>query len=366
MKLEQIKKEVEKKVALKSNEWENTVTEFKEEIKSWGTKPEDVEKLLVNKIFQTYKKQLMGNGEVYEGIVLGIGDVTDYGATKLYDKIIKRWELGDEAIRHSMIINGEISSDKEPLWCKENTKAVWKYERDGILKSEKDRIIDLKREKQKPIIGIFKKTDNGDETYHKTTIVLNGDRTDIEIPRYKLVRIQLTGKMNEETGAYYLYANKDSEFVVIKEEELSYNEYSNLINQYYKDETIDFEIAEDIPKLSNLSDKRFCFLKNAIVISWFSQEDKTKSNIMSIGSPQFGFDEESSITCWVPQYENEPMEGYGQVIVCGNPSSNLDGKLFLNCMGIFNSIKIEKPKPIIPEVKKENIEQIQPENKQVW
>ena len=54
-----------------------------------------------------YKIQTMRSGEPYEGIILAISEVTDYGAKNKYDQIKLKYSKNDSEGKRKMIANGE-------------------------------------------------------------------------------------------------------------------------------------------------------------------------------------------------------------------------------------------------------------------
>jgi hypothetical protein len=354
MNIQELKTIVKEKLTLKEGEFEKLITEATEAIEAFDIRAEQKEDAIVNKVFATLRKQLMNPSVVYEGIVLGVGSVTDFGAKKIYDKIKEKYNLGDETIKQTMIESGEIDAEGNPLWCSDNTKVSWRYQdKDFSLKPANQRKIHPEKEKQRSVLGIFGKFSEGAEPNYKIAYInLKDDKLDIDVPKFQICKVRLGGKLDEPNNCYYLNSTSVTEFIPCTDKELAYEEISEVIRTYFDDENIiDLENIDDQRKLLTAKDKKTVFFTNALCIR-ATEIDSGFSNVIDIGSADLGFNGEGDnlITCWMPKDIRLPPEGLGKNIVIGRVSMSED-KIFVNVTSLYSQIKIDIPKEIKPEEK---------------
>ncbi len=346
-KLEELKNKIKEKVTLKEGEWElnlkEVIAEVDKMLESFPTaRPEDREKMIYNRVYTFYKRQLSSSAKTYEGIILGVSDITDFGAKNTYNRITEKWKIADDLIKKDMIDSSEVNANGEPLWNSDNSFAEWKH----------GKKIEPEKERQRQLVALMKSED--DAGYKIANINLRFDKLNIEIPKFQLIKARLNGKYNEDKELYYLNSAAVTEFIAIKEDVLTYIEYNQLVDEYFKESTYDLNAEADLSKLKSMTNKRLVFVKNGIPTR--CTETSGRSNVVEISSGSMGFDDDDSISCWVSKDEELPVEGFGEVIVCGNPGER-DGKLFLNTMSIFSSINIPKPQDF-PETEEEQKDEV--------
>ena len=360
----QLKEMIAKKIPIEESEWEQVIVEAEKESKEMGVSDEDREKDVCNKIFAKFRKKLMNPAFLCEGIILGVSDITDFGAQKKYDELKEQYNLGDEGIKQSMINSGMIDSEGNPLWFEGNCNVEWKYkDKDGNLKSASQRKINPKLEQSRQAIGLLRvKDDKNNIGYKKAFISIQSNKIDMEIPEHKKIEINLAGKFDEERDCYFLRTTSTSYAKIVKEEKISQKEYEDILDKYFTNEIFDLSKSEDISKLSSINEKNLVFLKNGVVITVFPT-DEGKNNIVGVGSIALGFDEEGIITCFVPENLPLPPEGTSDLIISGRPSIS-DNRIIINVLNIFSKHEFIKPEKIEPEPI--SVEKSQPTNDESW
>ncbi len=362
MNKDEFKKTVDANLTLAEGEfdklWGEKEIEAKEMLQTTDT--EQIQKTTLNKLYVFLSKQLASTAEVYEGIIFGFGDITDFGAEKKYKKIKENWELGNEDIRKSMIENNEVDESGNPLWCEENSpKGPWKYQDDKKkLLPANQRKIDLEREKQRQGLLIAKK--NGEEKYFKTMMTLWTDKLDIEITPFKKVKFRATGNLRD--NVYKLNSASVTEFVVLNDENVPSSDLNDLVGKYFTDNIVDLNETSLSDWMTTHENERIVILKNCVPTR-VTLTDASKSNVVNIGNPSLGFEDDSLITCWVPNsYSMNVAEGDSDVIVFGNVNKGLDGKISVNTYSFYNPNDFVKPKPVEAEEKQEEVK----EEKKKW
>lgn len=348
MNLEELKKKLESSVAFAPDEFEKVVTESKTEIQEYGITGDKAEKMLVNMVFSKYRKQLSDNSELLEGIVIALGDVTDFGTKKKYDEAMTAWNNADEDIRNVLVERGEFSPEGQPLWNKENTKQEWRYkDKDGNTKSVKERIMNPDLEKQRQGIAIMKKVNGDDKTARVCYITLRHNKLDITCPMFKVVTCKFNVGEDDDKTCYYLRSTNSTSFVAKTDEKISYEELEQLCHQYLKSVTVDM-MEDGSNKVKTLTQEKIVVIKN--VTPHRCTITEKRSNVMEISEMDINAE---PITCWVPKHLPLPAEGFDGVVVIGRANEN-DGRLFVQVLGLYNTIELEQPKAIPnPEEKDE-------------
>jgi len=350
MNKQEFKEMVEKKIPMKDGEFEKLWEQHSAEATKLGVEGADLEKVTINKLFAYFSKQLRNPAETYDGIVIGAGDVTDYGATKTFNKVKEMWDIGNEEIRKNMIETGQVDSDGTPLWNAENTKAKWKYQTEDQngqtkLKPIELRKIDLARERQRNCILVAKKKDDAD--FRKTFLTLYGDKVESNVPIGIKVQFRATGKDAE--GTYRLNSGAVTEFVEQTTDIIPHAELLQLLNKYFAAETFDLNEKPLSQWMEENPNSKVAIMKGVTVTSVLLTKEGSKSNVANVGSLMSGFEEAEQITCWIPKsIEVNIAEGDGDVVVIGQPFKGAENITF-NAFGFFNPNKFVKPQPVTPE-----------------
>lgn len=346
MNKEEFKQMVTKKVALQEGEFEKLWQEKLTEATGFGVEEAGREDFAINNLFAYFKRQLSTKADKYEGLILGVGDATDFGATRTFNNAVAKWNQANDEVRKAMVESGEADSTGAPLWHAANTKAAFKYQDNkGELKNLNLRKIDLERERQKHIIMIARK--EGATDFKEARMTLYGDKADLVVPVGKKVNFQATGKLMDET-VYRLNSVAITTFIA-GAEVVPHMEVLDLMNKYFDLHTFDLNTQNPDEWLSENADKKPVFIKNANIMNVIPSTGE-KSHLVKFSA--FSFEEEAKvITCWVPSdYVLNVAEGQSGVTVVGNLNKHKEtGDLSMNGMGFFNPNKMMIPEPIKPE-----------------
>ena len=341
-KFAELKQKIGAKIDLKEGEFEAKFEEMKKEVSALGIPADKVNQMALTRAAVSYRKVLSSNAEMFEGTILGFGRSTDFGASRTFESIKDTWSKGDETVRKIMIEKGECDSEGNPLWCKENTKATFKYQdNDGNPLPIERRRIDLEAEKQRSGVLIVKK--EGEDKSYRANMVLKREKLNIPIPALKRkVKFRAVGKLVE--GVYKLYSEQTTEFNVLDEADITEDELKGIAREYFSDCVLDLDSQKPMEWVAENPDKRDILVVNALVT-----RVPVGGNPIEIGHLDSMFDEEGIITCWIPStYELNVAESQNGIIAIGQVAGK-EEKMSINLYSFFNPNGYEKPQPLGPE-----------------
>lgn len=348
MDFEKFQNDVKEKLQFSDEEWQGKIDEVKEEMKAFDFNEAQLEQSWPSRVYSKYRKQLLSNAKLYEGMLLSASEPTDFGAARLKKSIEEKFKISDDEMKQQMIDEGVVDASGNPCWHPDYGGAKWKHTDDkGNLRDASERIIVPEREIQQPCWGLFAEMKDGKATtFHKARVTLYGDKIDKDVPLFRKVRVRLNGKFDDERKAYSLNSASVTEFAPTGDEELKYEEYIKILDKYFPDNILNLESDDVMDLLKGATDKSPLFITNALAIR--VAETSGRSNVMEIASMAFGLDEDKqNVTCWVPKHIPLPPEAMGQMIVCGRLGAS-EGKYTVNVDSVFNKLKIKRPAPVAP------------------
>jgi len=318
----------------------------------------ELEDMAIQRVYTMYARKNLSMAIEYEGILLNYGSITDFGARGKYNEIKEKFDSGDDVIKRSLYDAGFVNTEGDPLWNKENAP-IWRItNKEGDLLSTDDRIMKPEKELRRQAIGIFKGPE--DKQYIGSTVNIYG-KGDVEIPVKTKIKIKLTGKLDEKTGLYKLSTSiEHSDFERVNDEVLSYTDYLDMINTYFKDYVFDFNVDTFKNWLVKNEDHPLVFVINGNVARAFSPDDSTKDNVITLVNIN---NKEESLSCFTSRKVELPQEMTGNIIVAGSRVTGDSTKGYLlNTVDLMTKYKPKKHEEIKPEEGKEET----PKEKPSW
>lgn len=340
------------KTKITEEEFNKQYKEFEEEMKSRGVEESKLEQYTVGRMQAYYKKILKSNASVFEGIIIGMSNINDFGAQKKHDLIVEQYRMANSELKQTMIETKQVRVEGEsiiPLY--DSSSPSFKAGKDIVPSAERQRKVLMlvkESEEQRNPIPAF--------------LYLQGESVDLDLPFFTMVQFHAIKRKKSTEEFYHLSSTENNTFNVSEEtERIPYDAMSSMIQKHF---------PNNLTTLNNLGEwhqqhmdnyDRFAIVKGNV--SRLTMTDEGKSNVLELDSLELEWDQDP-ITCWLDENININFsEGAMDVIVIGSTSQNQETMdISMNVFGILvrdddlvdevpepvTTNKIEKPEPNEP------------------
>jgi len=332
------------KTTIKKEDLEKLWNEVVEEVKHRGVPEADIEKYAVNRLHAYVKRELSSPAVKLEGYVLGLTDITDYGAQRMYDEAKALYEANPQ----QAINEGVVDAEGNPIY----TKPEWR----------KGQIIKPEESKGRTAILLAKR--EGEENFKKAFLKLAGDKINLEIPLFTPVIFRANMSQKSTDDLLLLNSSTVTEFQATGEmlDDLT-PIISDLKRCFGENMVTPSELKEW--HLKNQDDiNRVAIIKATISDLRFTRDD-VRSNILELDDINMGLDPDDieRITCWVPkEFKINFKVGTPDVIIVGRTGMDENENINVNAYGIWcpkiwrngdhepepingdNQVEVEQPK----------------------
>src|SRR3990167_10874531 len=111
----------ENKLSLREGEFEKLWQE--EEAKAVNVASEKKDMYIVGQLFAEFNQRARSKAEEFFGVVLGVSDVTDFGASKIFNTMKASWEKANDETKKVLLTSRQYDAEGNPLWHNANTKS---------------------------------------------------------------------------------------------------------------------------------------------------------------------------------------------------------------------------------------------------
>ncbi|MFC1754491.1 hypothetical protein ACFL96_14040 [Thermoproteota archaeon] len=321
---------------------EDAWKEKEEEVKKSGyDKPEEVEFMTMRKVDLYFRKQTSSRDAVGVSIiVLGHGNITDYGAGKHYEKARKMFEQDPQRA----VLEGYTNEQGVPLW------------KDSKIANRNGKPIFVDKEKRRSVYCLARRPE--DTTWKVGMLGVSGKALASKLEMGKLYEtVVIIGKATMEKwngDRLIMYSTDTSEFKNPKE---APEKIRDMVDKYCNDIGIKFSDIETQARTENAG---FFVVKANIVKS--SESMPGISNRMILSNPdELFFDEDTQLTGWVD--EDVPLSVVDEALDVyvfadartymkkDNDTGQEEEAIQLNVFGFFATdeyIKTEENTPALP------------------
>lgn len=317
-------------------------SEKEEEVKKSGyTKPEEVEFMTMRKVDLYFRKQTSSRDAVSANIiVLGFGNITDYGASKKYDEAKKMFEQDSQ----KAVIEGYTNEQGVPLW------------RESKIANRNGKPIFVDKEKRRTVYCLARREE--DSTWKVGVLGVSGKALSGKPEHGMMYEMNVViGKATMEKwngDRLIMYTTDTSEF---KDPQDSPEPIRAMIDKYCNDIGIKFSAIEQNARTDGSS---FFVVKANIVKS--SESMPGISNRMIVSNPdELFFDEDNQLTGWVDEdiplnVVDEALDVYlfadARTYNKRNEAGQEEEQIQLSVYGFFATdeyLKTEENTPPLPE-----------------
>ena len=335
----------ENKLSLREGEFEKLWQE--EEAKAVNVASEKKDMYIVGQLFAEFNQRARSKAEEFFGVVLGVSDVTDFGASKIFNTMKASWEKANDETKKVLLTSRQYDAEGNPLWHNANTKNErrWKNE-DGTWKASEQRKINPEKEKQKHVLLIAKKKE--DKEMKVTKLTLYNDKIDLQVPVGKQVEFRATGKPDQD-GNYRLNSAVVTEFNVVSQETIPHHELLKVVNDYFAKQKVDFNEIRPSIGFSKLNEQPVVVITNATATRVTMTGDGVKNNVVNINSLLGALDAKEEVTCWIHKGQKiNVSEGDSELVLFVQPMWKSEN-LSVNVLGLFNPKTAVDIKPVETE-----------------
>lgn len=319
-------------------------SEFSNDFEEMGIPSDYIERKALFRLTTFYTKR--GSSAMYQGVFLGVSNVTDFGAQKFYDAIKSTYDSGSAELKQSMIEKQQVNMNGEPLWHDSEIQNIPKFryqDDEGNMLPADKRKINPKNELRANAVGVFTKKDS--EQFFPVFVNIIAEATEKEIPLFKQIEIPMSGNKQTEDGIKLLNFRKgEAELTDVKA--YDYEDICSIADKFFSKYTIDSEDELASWALDNPS-SRVVFIKKAMIETAEPIIGEGKVGALRIGSLESIFDNVESddvgfggYTVFTPAGYNQLTDGTTDVFLVCRPQVR-DDQITLSLMGAMPKWEVE-------------------------
>lgn len=289
---------------------------------SEGTSDDKIQSMATNKLLSSYRKQLLSNGEKFEGIFIGAGGVFDMVKKRRQLLLDKYAEDPEKAIEEKMV---EIENDiAYPLqWAPKDDVAKmigpneWKKKNLGKRLPETD----FKR----TLYGVVKTKDG----LIKMQMSIRNKNSNV-MPKMFSVCTFIGFNLRTSTNEM-IYLNDSGLFAPKYTDELSEAAVIDIIDKIYKNDFLELSQVQEFID-SHANEFNPLMISKVSVVELSPMKTKTNSSMVIVADDSIPID--VTFACWIPEDIELDFPETSEIYIVGSPRL-YEGKYSISIAGIF-------------------------------
>lgn len=286
---------------------------FEKECVERGIKPELLERYTMQRLQSFYKKQFRSTAEKFIGVFIGDQGVTDFGAKRAYDALIKQWDnsTGDQQLE--LISQGVFNEMGKPVYTGENVPA-WKKGKPIIPEESLSRTL---------LVLCKKADDTGD--FKLSTLTLRTEDVNKEVPMFREVEFRAVVTTRSTPEKFFLNFTTVTEFKDLGKS----HDLKSITKQYFPGAACSLPgLNEWVTKQENTANRdKFVVIKGNVSRIQPMMSEQSRSNLIEIDDLDLGLegDNPAVVSVWVPKsIKIDFDESTQDLFIIGRPSLRKD------------------------------------------